>query len=185
MKLKVSKRSGASKAELNAIRLEGNIPAVLYHAGQKGEMFVVDGKQFDTVMRTMKKGHLPTTIFELEGDLSGIRAIVKEVQYHPTTYQVLHLDLMQLVDDRKIDINVPVDFRGVADCIGIKLGGFLREVTRHLRVRCLPKDIPTQFELDVRKLGIKQSLRAKDITFPKGVESLASSNEVIVTIAKK
>ena len=69
--------------------------------------------------------------------------------------------------------------------MGIKLGGFLRQVIRHVKVECLPKNIPSEFIIDVKDLGIRQSKRLKDLAMPNGVKPLASPEEVIVVIAKR
>lgn len=185
MKLTVHKREGASKGSLRFIRRDGNIPAILYSEGKQGTPIAVDGKQLRAAIREMEKGHLPTTVFELDGDAAKAKALIKEVQYHPTSYDIIHVDLMELKQDREIYANVPVDCIGVVDCVGIKLGGFLREVTRHIRVRCLPKALPSHFTANVSRLGVKQSLRARDIAFPQGVKPLIDENQVVVTIAKK
>ena len=84
-----------------------------------------------------------------------------------------------------VNVNVPIRFAGVADCAGIKLGGFLRQVIRHLRVNCLPSKMPKEFVLDVKDLGMKQTKRIKDIKMPEGVLPLAPLNEVVVVIAKR
>ncbi len=71
------------------------------------------------------------------------------------------------------------------DCVGVKLGGVLRQVIRHVRVRCFPKDMPTFFELDISELGLKQSKRFSDIEIPKTVRPLVDLNEVVAVIVKR
>ena len=71
------------------------------------------------------------------------------------------------------------------DCVGIKLGGFLRQVIRSVKVRCLPKNIPQNFELDIRNLKMRQSKRLSDLVMPEGVTPLAATDEVVVVIAKR
>ena len=180
MKLKVSKRAPQGES-LNAIRRQGNIPAVIYRGQDKGEMITVEGADFEKALRTMEKGHLPTTVFEVDGK----RAIVKEIQYHPSTYQILHVDFQELKEDRTVDVNVPTKCLNEAYCTGIKLGGFLRQVRRHVKVRCLPKDMPKHFEIDVKELNIGQAKKAKDIAMGSGVRSLFPLDEVVVVIAKR
>jgi large subunit ribosomal protein L25 len=69
--------------------------------------------------------------------------------------------------------------------VGIKLGGVLRQVIRHVRVRCLPKDLPSFFELDIRELGVKQSKRLREIQIPSTVSPLVDMNEVVAVIVKR
>lgn len=181
MKLNVSKRLGQSKGELTEIRNRGDIPAVLYSSAKTTEQLVVEGACFEQALRQMEKGFLPTTVF----DLGECKAIVKEIQYHPTTYQVLHVDFLEIKKGVPIEVNVPVVCIGEADCVGVKLGGFLRRVKRVIKVRCTPENMPRSFELDIRALAIGQSKRARDIEMGKGVTSLFPLDEVVAVVAKR
>lgn len=186
MKLTMSKRSAASKKELSKIRLAGDIPAVLYSQGKLGENICVKGSEFKAALRSIKSGCLPTTVFTLEGSDGKVRsAILKDIQYQPTTYDVWHLDFVELIQDVPINIKVPIQCVGVVDCVGIKLGGVLRQVIRTLRVSCLPKHIPSEFQLDVKELLIAQTKRLSDIALPQNIRPLADLNEVAVVIAKR
>lgn len=185
MKLTVTKRPGTRKSEAKEIRRKGNIPAVLYSAGNPCESIEIDGNQFKTIVREIKSGRLSTTKFALNDGGKERIAIVKDIQYHPATYQILHLDFEELIDAALVNVKVPIFCTGVVECSGIKLGGFLRQVIRTIKVECLPKDIPAEFAIDVRELGIRQSKRLRDLVFPKGVRPLAPMEEVVVVIAKR
>lgn len=186
MKLNVKPRSADKKRESKRIRREGGIPAVVYGKNFKEETIIVQEDEFKTALRNTPKGGLPTVIFNIADDKGKSRdAIVKDIQYHPTTYDILHLDFEVLQKEISVNIKVPVEFTGVADCVGIKQGGVLRQVIRHVKVNCLPKDIPTQFQLNVRNLSINQYLKLSDIEMPKGVKPLVDTSEVVVVIAKK
>jgi large subunit ribosomal protein L25 len=186
MKLRAIKRAGNSKSEVKKLRREGFIPAVLYVKEKNGETFAVNANEFSSYLRHVKSGHLPTTIFTLVDEESRERRVViKDIQYAITTYAVTHLDFEELMDDHKINVKVPIECIGQVDCVGIKLGGVLRQVIRHVRVRCLPQDLPSYFELDVRELGIKQSKRLKDLQIPKTVRPLVDLNEVVAVIVKR
>ena len=186
MKLSVKSRGAERKSESRTIRREGDIPAVIYGKGMENRSVAVNGADFGAALRHITKGHLPTTVFTLVGeDGKEMRAVVKDVQYHPTSYKILHVDLEALQDDVAISVNVPIECTGVAECSGIKLGGVLRTVIRRLRVKCLPKDMPAFFELDVRKLAMKGTKRLRDIALPANVQPLQDLNEVAVVIAKR
>lgn len=186
MKLQTIKRAADSKSEAKRLRREGFIPAVLYKKEQEGETLAVNANEFNAYLRQVKSGHLPTTIFSLV-DENGQerRVVVKDIQYEITTYAVKHLDFEELVKDHKINVKVPIECIGQVDCVGIKLGGVLRQVIRHVRVRCLPKDLPSYFELDIRELGLKQSKRLKDLQIPQAVRPLVDLNEVVAVIVKR
>jgi large subunit ribosomal protein L25 len=185
MKLTVKPRVGEKKSDVKQIRREGNVPAIIYSSKGQPEKLIVTGSEFSTVLREMKPGHLPTTIFTLTDGKHERRAIIKDIQYHLTSYVVSHIDFEELVDNVPVNVKVPVSCTGIVDCIGIKLGGFLRQVSRHVKVECLPNLIPSEFVVDVKELGIRQSRRLKDIKMPKGVRPLAGLEEVVVVIAKR
>jgi len=94
-------------------------------------------------------------------------------------------DYLRWMGDVAVCVKVPINCIGVADCAGIKLGGFLRQVIRHVKVECLPKKIPEEFQVDIKDLGIRQSKRLSDISMPEGVKPLANLEEVVVVIAKR
>lgn len=186
MKLKVTKRQNNTKGETKRLRREDKIPAVIYSKGEEGECLVVEGTEFSAALRQTAKGGLPTTIFTLVDDVNGERrAIVKGIQYHPTTYDILHLDFEELHDDVAVDVKVPIRYKGDRECPGVKLGGVLRPIIRHLKVRCLPTDIPKEVYLDVSKLDLKASMRLGDVKLPENVKPRARLGEVAVVVAKR
>jgi len=185
MNLTATKRESKTKGEIKQSRRDGNIPAVLYAPGVPSEAIEIDGDQFRAALRKIKSGRLSTTVFTLEVGGKKTKAIVKDIQYDLTSYRVIHLDFEELKDDVPVKIKVPIECLGVADCVGIKLGGFLRQVIRYTKVKCLPKDIPSEFGLNIQSLGIKQSMRMSDIELPKGVTPISTADEVVVLIAKR
>lgn len=185
MNLTAKKRAGESKGAVKQARRDGKIPAIFYAAGKPGVAVEVDRSEFEAAMRTIKKNHLSTTVFTLEIEGKQTKAIVKEVQYDRVTYDVIHLDFEGLEEARPIELNVPIEFSGVADCVGIKLGGNLRQVIRSVKVKCLPKDIPSEFVLDVREMKMKQSKKLSDLAMPSGVSPVTKADEVVVVIAKR
>lgn len=185
MKLTATVRASTKKSDTKQIRREGKIPAILYSAGHPNQQLILDAAEFNAILRQMKTGHLGTTVFNLHLDGKTKRAIIKDIQYQLTTYSVSHMDFEELFEDVPINVKVPIQCTGVADCAGIKLGGFLRQVIRHVKVECLPKHIPAEFHVDVRDLGIKQSRTLSDIKIPQGVKPLAKMDEVVVVVSKR
>ena len=185
MKLKMNKRMGTKKSDLGKLRREGSIPAVLYSPERSAESIMVDGVEFGAILRGIVPGRLATTTFTLIREGKEVPAIIKDIQYHPTTYAVLHLDFEELIPGVPVNINVPIEFTGVADCSGIKLGGFLRTVVRSLKVRCMPDQIPGSFPMDVRELSIGQAKRLSSLEIPEGISPLVSLEEVAFVIAKR
>lgn len=185
MKLNFDKREVGSHSIINKMRREGRIPAVVYKQGKEADAISVDCAEFQAALRSFKKGRLATSIFTLTSGKTKFSAIVKDIQYHPSTYQIQHLDFVELIDDVPVSLNVPIECIGMDECPGIKLGGVLRQVIRKLPVRCLPKDIPTHFSLSVKGLSLLQSQRLKAIEIPEGLQALCSLNEVAAVIVKR
>ncbi len=184
MKLTVTPRGNKTKGETKVIRREGNIPAILYSTERPCEPIIVNGVEFSTHLRALKPGHLSTTIFTLSDGKKERRVIIKDIQHNITNYRVAHIDFEELLDGVLVNLNIPITLASVAECVGVKLGGFLRQVIRAVKVQCLPKDIPSEFFLDVKDLGIKQVRRLSEIVMPQGVKPLAKLEEVVVVVAK-
>lgn len=127
MKLSIKTREAKKKSAVKALRREDSIPAVIYHRSKEAEPIAVDSTEFAALLRNIVPGRLSTTIIELASDKGkSRRAIIKDIQYNPVTYAVIHLDFEELVDNVTINVKVPVECVNIVDCVGIKLGGFLR-----------------------------------------------------------
>ena len=185
MKVSVFPRTKERKSDPKKNRRAGEIPAVLYGSNQPNRNIAIKKDEFDAILRTIRQGLLPTTVFELQEGDRKYKGLVKDIQYHPTSYAVQHIDFFLLSEQEEVSVNVPIQIVGLADCVGIKLGGFLRQVIRSLKVSCLPKDIPQEFSIDIRELNITQSKTLGDIPLPDRVRPLAKLTEVALVIAKK
>lgn len=184
MKLEVHKRETGKKGIANKLRRDGYIPAILYGFNQAGAPIHVKADEITAVLRNMRPGLLSTTVFELHEGAAKKKAIVKDVQYHVASYEIVHIDFMQIAEDKPVTLNVPVRMLGSADCIGVKLGGFLRQVVRSVKVSCLPKDIPQELTLDVAALNVGESKTLADIGISSKVR-LLTKNGVAVIVGKK
>jgi large subunit ribosomal protein L25 len=185
MELEIFKRKVGKKSDVNQLRRQGKIPVVLYGPKCEAEAYAIEGAQWLACLRQIPKGGLSTVIFDLKGEGKPRRGLVKEIQYHPTTYEVLHLDFVEVRPEVHINVKVPLRFTGVEECVGIKQGGVLRPIIRATEVSCLPEAIPKELTLDVADLNLKQSRRLSAITMPTGVRPLAKLHEVAVVIAKR
>lgn len=185
MKLNVTKRDSKAKSTTKAIRREGNIPAVLYSKGEAGKEVVVDGIEFKKILNKIESGTLSSIVFELELDGKKVKALIKDIQYHVVTYNILHMDLIELYDDVPVTLNVPLKCVGAMDCVGVKAGGVLRQVLRYLKVRTLPKHIPSHFDLDVKNLGLGHAVRLSAVQIPKTVRPMENLKVVAAVVGKR
>ena len=185
MKLAIFPRTSERKSDAKKNRRQGEIPGVIYGLDKTNRNVFVKNDELQAILRNLKQGLLSTTVFELHEGNKKFKAIIKEIQYQPATYAILHLDFATLSDNELVSVNVPIQVLGVAECVGVKLGGFMRQVIRTLKVSCLPKDIPQELTIDIRELDISHSKTLGDIAIPANVRPLAKMNEIAVVIAKK
>lgn len=185
MELVVTSRETNKKSFLKKIRQQGGIPAVIYSGGVSVANVVVDALVFKKFLSGLASGALSSTIFTLSYEGREIKALVKDIQYQITTYDVIHLDFEELLEDRDVRLNLPIRCINAVDCVGVKLGGSLRQVIRFMRVVCKPKDIVPHLELDVQDLGLSQTRKLSDIAIPEGIRPLTSLKEVVVTVSKR
>ncbi|QXE26830.1 50S ribosomal protein L25/general stress protein Ctc [Chlamydia buteonis] len=185
MELVVTSRETDKKSLLKKIRQTGGIPAVIYSGGKSLANIVVDAHVFSKFLSSLESGALSSTIFSLSYEGRTIKALVKDIQYQVTSYRVIHLDFEELIEDRDVKLNIPIRCVNAVDCVGVKLGGSLRQVIRALRVVCKPKDIVPYLELDVRSLGLSQTRKLSDIQIPAGLRPITPLKEVVVTVSRR
>ncbi len=169
----VEKRSEKGKAHVRRLRRSGKLPAVIYGEVEEPQPIQVDEHQFELYL---KRGHSLITL-KLNGNEQ--RAVVREVQRHPVTSKILHVDFMVVRQGHKINMVVPVRLEGTP--IGIKEGGRLYELTTDLNINVLPKDIPDEIVINVEELSLGDTIRVKDVQL-EGVELLDDPDEVICRI---
>jgi len=172
-----SPRENVGKRDAKELRYEGKVPAVLYGGKEQAHLAVVTTDLKDAI-------YTPEANF-LEIDINGkkTRAIIKDLQFHPLTDVLLHVDFLQLFDDKEIVMEIPVKLTGTSP--GVKLGGKLVQKLRKLRVKALPKDMPQAVEVSINKLEVGSLFRVRDLE--KGayvVTNTAEDTIVSVTMSR-
>ncbi len=145
-----SERESVGKVATKALRNAGAVPCVLY-GGNQPVHFSADERAFKTLVYT-PNAH--TVVIELEG--KSFNAVLQDIQVHPVSDKILHIDFFQLFDDKEITIEVPVKITGVSP--GVLLGGDLRLNTRRLKVKALPKNLPDFIEANISELQMGNKL---------------------------
>ncbi len=148
--IKGSERESVGKVATKALRNAGAVPCVLY-GGNQPVHFSADERAFKSLVYT-PNAH--TVVIELEG--KTFNAILQDIQVHPVTDKILHIDFFQLFDDKEITMEVPVKVVGVSP--GVLLGGVLRLNTRRLKVKALPKNLPDFIDADISPLEMGNKL---------------------------
>jgi len=158
-----------------AERKAGNVPCVIY-GGETPIHFSAPVLAFKSLVYTPEAKTAKITV----GDQT-IEAVIQDMQFHPVTDVLMHIDFIQLIDGKPVTMNIPVVLHGQAR--GVLNGGKLKMVLRTLSVRALPNELPEGIDLDITKLRIGKSIRVSDVV-PTGYEILNADTAVIVTIKK-
>lgn len=183
-KLVGKKRENRSKTLVKQGRRKGTLPAVVYGKKQESTPISINEADFKKILQQVEKGFLSTEVIDLEVEKEKHKVLVKEIQYHPTTYKVLHIDF-QTLNDTPIKVNIPIHYTHIDECIGVKLGGSLRPVLRKVRVSCLPSDLPKKFEIDVSKMVMYEKKKLSDISYGEKVKPITDVNQVAIVVSKR
>lgn len=166
-------RETTGKKAAKAFRAEGKVPCVLYGKGDNVH-FVAEDKNFQRLIYTPN-----TYIVNLDIDGKKETAIVKDIQFHPVSDEILHVDFARVDAKNAITVEVPVKTEGLAK--GVKAGGKLHLATRKLRVKALLEDLPDALTVDVTKLSLGKSILVEDLSFDK-VELVNSPKAVVAQV---
>lgn len=156
-KVKGEKREETGKKVANRLRKAGKVPCVLY-GGKENYNFTCMHKDFINMIYS-------PDVYLVEIDLEGEvhRGVVQEIQFHPVTDKILHIDFVEVFDDKPFVVNLPVVLTG--NSIGIKNGGKLRVNRRYLKVKGLQKDMPDVLNIDITKVAIGDTVKVGDLNF--------------------
>jgi large subunit ribosomal protein L25 len=152
-------RDDRGKNAARRMRRQGQVPGVLYGGEGKSVTLAVNAKQLAAILRS-ESGH--NTIFKVKLPTGDQSAMLKDWQVDPLIGSLLHVDLLRVAMDVRIQVKVPVHTFGEPQ--GVKLqGGIFEMVTREVEVECLPSDIPGEIRVDVSELMIGKQLRVGDL----------------------
>jgi large subunit ribosomal protein L25 len=174
LKLKVAPRTQTRRKGSKALRSAGRIPANIYGKSIAPQNLEVDSEAF---IELIHSAHSEIVLVDLEvsGDANARLALVQDVQHHPLTGEVLHVDFHEVKSDELITIRIPVEATGEAE--GVKSGGgTLEHVLQKVRVTALPKDLPEQIVVDVSALAVGQAIQIGQIQAPAGVTILGDKH---------
>ena len=173
-KLNVDIRKEHGTSAARRARLQNKVPAVVYHSGVEAIPLSVDKISLNKALRT---GQM---IFEVNVEDKDQFVLVKEIQYHPVTDEIIHIDFQKVKEDEKISLEVAVRSSGEAQ--GVKLGGLLVQMLNSVTIKCKPAEIPEFLEIDVTDMEMNTNLFVKDITLPSDVEMLTAEDIAVVSV---
>jgi large subunit ribosomal protein L25 len=155
--IKGSKRESVGKSATKALRNAGRVPCVLYGGG---EPLHFDAPELD-FSKLVYTPNAHTVKIQLEGG-DKIDAILQDIQFHPLTDKILHVDFYRLFDNKEISMNIPVKIEGAAPGV-LNSGGVLSLNKRKLRVKALPKDLPDFIIANISKLELGNKLYTSEL----------------------
>ena len=154
-KLDVLNRTELRSKSVRALRKKGFIPGVLYYAGEENVNISIEKS---VLFHAMQSGQ---RIFEVDQEGDSQYTMIKQLQYHPVTDEVIHIDLMRVRRSEKINISVPLVLIG--ESIGVKEGGVLSQSLNQVEISCFPTDVPEQIELNIEELELNSAKNVGDL----------------------
>lgn len=179
IKLLAKPRIKLGTAESRRLRRAGEIPATVYGPGKEPKTISLKAQEFEKHFKSPRS----SKTLELEIDGKAYKVLITDFQYDYTKNRVEHLDFLELDEKRKVKVQVPVAFSGVAE--GVKEGGSLFVIKRELRVRAFFKDIPECIPMALDKLKIGEYLRVSDIKGFDNIEFLEDKKQVLLSVTGK
>lgn len=177
----VELRDRVGKGAARAARREGLVPGVVYGDKRPPQAIVVERRMLE---RLIGSGAFFNTLYDLKAGSQSQRVLPRDVQVDVVTDVPLHVDFLRLAQDAEITIEVPVVFIGEEDCPGLRQGGVLNIVRHEVEVRCRADAMPEQFEIDLSKAEVGDSLHISAVALPDGVvPTITDRDFTIATIA--
>ena len=166
-------RDKVGKSNTRQLRNQGNVPCVLY-GGEKQVCFFAHENEFRKLVYTPD-----VFIVELAIDGEVKRCIMQDIQFHPVSDKILHIDFLEVFDDKPITVSIPVILKGLA--IGVRNGGNLLFRRRKIITRGLAASLPDAIEIDIENVKIGEFIYIKDINL-EGCQFLAPDSSVVVGV---
>ena len=179
LEIQAEAREVDSKRQARRLRRAGKIPGILYGPKTPPISLELNKREFSSRVAGLEGSHL-VRLKSSSTALAAKVALVKDMQYHPITGDVIHTDLYEVDLTAKIQVHVPLHFVGKAE--GVVRGGILQPIVREIEVECLPMDIPEFFNVEVSALDIGDAVHIEEVQMPEGVTAIYETNFALVTV---
>ncbi|MDP6435610.1 MAG: 50S ribosomal protein L25/general stress protein Ctc [Gammaproteobacteria bacterium] len=161
-------REDTGKGSSRRLRHAGRVPAIIYGAGREPRTLTFD---HNALLRATENESFFSSVLNVQVGPNVRKAILKDIQVHPSKRQILHLDLQRIVEDEKIKMTVPIHYINEETAAGVKEGGgSVSKMRTEVEVSCFPANLPEYLEVDVESLELDEMLHLSDIKLPEGVE---------------
>jgi len=170
LKANIRQQAGSNKSA--ALRKQGLLPAVVYGHKKEAQSISMDARAF---LDSLHGGH---RIFDVDIDGQKDTLMVKELQYDHLGKDILHVDFMRVNLSERVTVEVPVELRGTAE--GAQQGGMVEMLLSTVEIECKVSEIPDSIAVNIKSLGLNQSIHAGQIELPAGVKMLTDAQAVVV-----
>ena len=183
LSLRAFPRSAAKRSAVKKLRATGRVPAIIYGRQTEPQNLEVGLKEIqDLIHHSVSETILVDLAVEGDARSPQRLALVQEIQHHPLSGTVLHVDFHEVAENEKVTVTVPVETSGEA--AGVKTsGGVLEHVLFKIKVRALPRELPEVITVDVTPLEIGQSIHLGEIPLPPGVEVVGDKKIPVISVA--
>ena len=172
-KLPIEIRTGSGASLARELRRNGKIPANYYYSGEANQNLAIDKKAFNHAI------HSGQQVFEVDINNETIYIMIKDIQYHSVTEEVMHVDLMRIRRTEKMTFSIPLVLEG--DAVGVDEGGIVAQVATTIDVECFPNDVPESITVDISGLEFNSAMAAEEIVLPVDTLLVSAENTTIVT----
>ena len=171
-KLDIENRDSVGKKSTKEMRKEGKVPSTLYFKGEEPESIAVEKLKLYQALKSDQR------IYEVELKGESQYVMVKAVQYHPVTDEILHLDFMRVRRSEKMTISVPLVLVGKP--IGVTEGGILSQVLNQIEISCFPTNVPEQIEINIDDMELNSSISIADVSYDDDEVEIISAEDINV-----
>ena len=179
--LKAIKRETVTTGQLNKLRENGFIPAILYGGKDPNAKISIEKKSIKNILNSES---FLSSVIELDIDGNKLKVIPRDVSYNVVSDELIHIDFMRVIAGAKIILEIPVRFVNEIDCPGLKVGGVLNIVRRKVELKCPADNIPEEIIIDLKGLEIGSSIKISFIKLPENVTPTITDRDfVIATVA--
>lgn len=152
-------------------RLTGKVPGILYGGDREPQPLSLEERD---LARVMQDEAFFSQVLKITVDDLSQQAVLRDLQRHPASDKVIHVDFMRVRDDATLNMRVPLHFLGEDHCVGVRQeGGSLSHNLIEVEISCLPADLPEYIEVDVTNLQVSESVHLSDLDLPPGIALVA------------
>ena len=174
-------RNTNTKGEVNSLRINGNVPAIVYGGSEKNQKIYLSKKN---IKNLIEKENFLSNIISINLDGKSENVLPKEIVWDPITDEPIHIDFLRIVKGAKVILEIPVKFINIEKSPGLKRGGVLNIVRRKVELKCPTENIPTELVVDLDNLDIGSSIKISSIKLPENVTPTIQGRDfVVATVA--